>query len=146
MTYIPAEIRRLVISRSGECCEYCRISREDHVLPFEIDHITSQKHGGPSTAENLCLSCWDCNNAKGSDIAGADPVTKKATFLFHPRQQRWNDHFQLKEAVIVPLTPEGRVTLFVLQLNHPDRLIEREMLIALSRYPSERFPESSTSD
>lgn len=84
---------------------------------------------------NLCLSCWDCNKAKGSDIASADPETGQPTFLFHPRRHRWEDHFRLEGAAIVPLTPEGRVTEFLLQLNDQERLDEREILISLGRYP-----------
>ena len=35
----------------------------------------------------------------------------------------------------MPLTAEGRVTVFILQLNHPDRLQERERLLAIGQYP-----------
>jgi hypothetical protein len=134
VTYISAALRREVIERAGYRCEYCRIHRDDHVLPFEIDHIISEKHRGATSLENLCLSCWDCNKAKGSDIASAYPDTGKATFLFHPRHQRWQDHFRLEAARIIPLTPEGRVTEFLLGLNSDERLHERETLIMLGRY------------
>jgi 5-methylcytosine-specific restriction endonuclease McrA len=30
-------------------------------LPFETDHIIARKHGGPTVASNLALSCWYCN-------------------------------------------------------------------------------------
>jgi hypothetical protein len=30
----------------------------------------------------------------------------------------------------VPLTPEGRVTLAILKVNHPDRLLERRQAAA----------------
>ena len=135
MTYIPAELRRVVVQRAGGCCEYCRLSREDHILPFEIDHIVSEKHRGATSADNLCLSCWDCNNAKGSDIASADPETGFPAFLYHPRRQHWEDHFRLEGMMIVPLTAEGRVTEILLQLNAPERVKEREILIRLGRYP-----------
>jgi len=55
--------------------------------------------------------------------------------FYNPRTQRWADHFRLDGAQIVPLTPEARVTVAILQLNHPDRLIERERLIQIGRYP-----------
>ncbi len=86
MTYIPAEVRRRVVDRADNCCEYCRVSQEDVFFRFEADHIVSEKHGGETTSDNLCLSCPDCNPYKGSDIASADPETGKATFLFHPRR------------------------------------------------------------
>lgn len=46
------------------------------------------------------------------------------------------DHFTLDGAEIVPQTPEGRVTVHILQLNHPDRLTERGRLMQVGRYPS----------
>lgn len=107
----------------------------NHILPFQVDHITSEKHLGATEAENLCLSCYDCNHTKGSDVAAADPLTKLATFLFHPRQQQWKDHFQLNGAIIEPLTPEGRVTVFLLKLNDEERIAHRLGLIRLGQYP-----------
>jgi hypothetical protein len=50
--------------------------------------------------------------------------------LFHPSDQRWQEHFGLVEGRIEPLTATGRVTIRLLQLNHPDRVQERALLIA----------------
>ena len=135
MSYISAELRRLVIERAEGCCEYCRMQTADRLLPFEIDHIIAEKHGGATDEDNLSLACYRCNSFKGSDIASADPETGQAVFLFHPRHQRWKDHFRLNEAIIEPLTPEGRVTVFVLRLNVPVQVAERTALIAEGRYP-----------
>lgn len=55
--------------------------------------------------------------------------------LFNPRRQRWSEHFQLNRAHIEPLTAEGRVTVFLLRLNDSERIVERELLIPLDRYP-----------
>jgi len=135
MTYIPPALRRLVVERAGGCCEYCRLRQEDKLITFEIDHIIAEKHRGKTEADNLCLSCYQCNSYKGSDIASADPQTGNATFLFNPRRQNWTDHFRYSGAVIVPLTPEGRVTEFLLQLNDPRRIAERELLMGIGHYP-----------
>jgi hypothetical protein len=135
MTYIPADLRRLVFERAGGCCEYCRMQVADRLLPFEIDHVIAEKHGGATNADNLSLACYRCNGFKGSDIASADPVTGAATFLFHPRRQRWDDHFRLDDTTITPLTPEGRVTVFLVRLNAPIQLEQRTLLIAEGRYP-----------
>jgi hypothetical protein len=35
----------------------------------------------------------------------------------------------------MPLTPEARVTVIILQLNEPERLLERERLVTLGYYP-----------
>ena len=84
MTYIPAALRRQVIERAGGCCEYCGMQIIDRLLPFEIDHIIAEKHGGATDAANLCVACYRYNGFKGSDIASADPATGNATFLYHP--------------------------------------------------------------
>jgi 5-methylcytosine-specific restriction endonuclease McrA len=60
----------------------------------EIDHIVAEKHLGPTTLENLALACFPCNNHKGPNVAGADPVTAQVTRLFHPRQDAWPVHFE----------------------------------------------------
>lgn len=57
MTYISTELRRFVVERAGNCCEYCLLSQENNFLPFEVDHIISEKHSGETSRDNLCLSC-----------------------------------------------------------------------------------------
>ena len=49
MTYIPADLRRLVIERAEGRCEYCLMHVADRLLPFEIDHVIAEKHGGGPT-------------------------------------------------------------------------------------------------
>lgn len=135
MTYIPLRLRRQVIQRANGCCEYCRVKQGDRAIDFAIDHIIAEKHGGATDADNLCLSCYTCNSYKGSDIVSADPETGVATFLFHPRRQKWNEHFQINDVFIDPISAEGRVTVFLLRLNSSERLAERELLIHLGEYP-----------
>lgn len=55
--------------------------------------------------------------------------------LFHPRRDNWHEHFRLEEAVIEPLTPTGRVTVRLLQLNQISRVNERKLLIEAGYYP-----------
>lgn len=129
-TYIPAALRRMVRDRSGGCCEYCLIPESVTFAPHWIDHIVAEKHGGQTEADNLANACILCNQRKGSDLSSVDPETGEITPLFHPRRERWKDHFQLTGGRIVPLTPAGRVTERLLQLNHPDRVVEREQLMA----------------
>lgn len=129
-SYIPAALRRLVQERSGNNCEYCRIPESVTFVPHWIDHIIAEKHGGATESENLANACVLCNQRKGTDLSSVDPVTGAITPLFHPRKDGWHQHFRLKDGVIEPLTPTGRVTVKLLQLNHPDRVLEREQLIA----------------
>lgn len=41
-------------------------------LPFHIDHVIAEQHGGMSVAGNLALACYACNLPKGPNIAGID--------------------------------------------------------------------------
>lgn len=130
-TYIPAALRRFVRERGLGCCEYCVIPEQFTLVPHWVDHIVAEKHGGQTTAENLALACVLCNLFKGSDLTSLDPESGEITPLFHPRQDRWSDHFRLDGAIIEPLTPTGRVTVRLLQLNKPDRIEERNLLVRL---------------
>lgn len=138
-SYISAALRREVTDRAGNCCEYCRIAQDDQFFAFEIDHIIAEKHGGPTHSDNLCLACPDCNAFKGSDVASVDWSADQPVIvpLYHPRRHQWNDHFEIDSATgrIEPLTPEGRVTVLLLEFNLPDRIRDRKLLIDAGRYP-----------
>lgn len=135
MSYISAELRRLVTLAAKGCCEYCRIHNDDNFLSHEIDHIVSEKHRGSTTLENLCLSCFDCNRYKGSDIGSLDVDTNQYVQLFNPRTMNWDEHFQLDNFKISPISAIGRVTEFVLRFNSEERLQKRRELLRLLRYP-----------
>jgi hypothetical protein len=136
-SYISAKLRREVIERAANCCEYCRIHQEDQFFAFAVDHIIAEKHGGSSVSKNLCLACPDCNAFKGSDIASVDWDDKETIVpLFNPRQDNWNSHFSLNfNGRIEALTGKGRVTIFLLQLNVIDRVQDRKLLIDANLYP-----------
>lgn len=134
-TYMSIEMRRLVYERARGCCEYCLLPEHANYLAHEADHIRSVKHGGQTILINLCLSCFDCNRYKGSDIGSFDPETDQFALLYNPRTMQWADHFKLNGAEIVPLTPEGRVTVFLLRLNSHARLIKRTGLMVVGHYP-----------
>jgi hypothetical protein len=132
MTYIPTDVRTLVIARARESCEYCLVHADYAVLVHEIDHVIAEKHGGTTEADNLAYACAQCNRFKGSDIATLDPYTGQVELLF---KQHWPGHFRLDSAVIVPLSPTGRATERLLQLNHIDRILLRRELLRAGRYP-----------
>lgn len=46
MIYVPVHLRRLVIERAKERCEYCLFPQNAALLTFEIEHIIAEKHGG----------------------------------------------------------------------------------------------------
>jgi hypothetical protein len=128
MSDIDAPLRELVRFRAAGFCEYCRISERLTLAEHEIDHVIAAKHGGQTVAENLALCCVVCNRFKGSDIASLDPETGQLTPLFHPRIDRWDDHYLLRNGEILALTPIGRVTLRLLRMNGAARIRERQLL------------------
>jgi hypothetical protein len=129
--YIPAPLRRLVRARAEERCEYCLIPERFTLATHWVDHIVAEKHGGQTEESNLALSRVLCNQHKGTDLTSIDPQTGQITPLFDPRRDSWATHFRLAGAQIAPLTPIGRVTVRLLQLNQPDRIEERELLLRL---------------
>lgn len=135
MTYISNTLRNQVYERANGRCEYCLLPMDDGFIPYEIDHIYAEKHGGETTETNLCLSCFECNHYKGSDICFLDPLTGDIAPLFHPRHGQWVLHFTLDEAIIRPLTPQGRIAVRLLHLNDEERISERRELIKDGRYP-----------
>lgn len=121
--------------RADYRCEYCLLHEEDSYSPHQIDHIIGRKHGGLSEPGNLAYACLRCNVWKGSDVGSRDPESGAFVGLFHPRHQRWDDHFVLRGVIIELLTAEGRATARLLKLNLDRRVVERQLLAAVGRYP-----------
>ena len=113
-------LRDQVRQRAKSRCEYCQLPQTCTVLPHEIDHILAQKHRGQTSLENLCLACAQCNASKGSNIASYDPVTRELTSLFNPRTHIWTEHFHW---------------ISVLNINSPERVEHRRLLIAAGLFP-----------
>ena len=125
---IPAALRRAIAQRAQGHCEYCLLLEDDSLLPHEPDHIIAAQHGGGTATDNLAFACFDCNRLKGPNLASVDPDTGRVVPLFHPRYDRWAEHFCLQEARIEPLTATGRATAALLQFNSPERLRLRDAL------------------
>ncbi|WP_437539571.1 HNH endonuclease signature motif containing protein [Sorangium sp. So ce726] len=137
-TQVPAALRRLVGERAGGRCEYCLIPEQMTLAAHEVDHIVALKHGGATTPENLALSCVLCNKHKGTDLASIDVETGELTALFNPRRDAWSDHFEVHGEELVPKSAVARVTVRLLQLNHPRRRAERLLLAAAGLLPGPR--------
>jgi hypothetical protein len=139
MTYIPESLRQQVRERARGNCEYCLLHERYALKTHEVDHIRAEKHGGLTVSENLCLSCFECNRQKGSDLSSVDPVTDEVVPLFHPRRDHWHDHFQIQpNGEIEAKTATGRVTVKLLDFNNPERIALRAALINLERYPEKK--------
>lgn len=129
---ITTKIREIVRDRAEQRCEYC--SRMDYRtgFPFHVDHIISKKHDGGDNLDNLAWSCFNCNVFKGTDIASIDRETDELILLYNPRKQQWVKHFSKDDLYIKGITPIGRVTVRILQMNHEDQIEIRELLQSLN--------------
>jgi hypothetical protein len=56
-------------------------------------------------------------------------MTGGVEVLFHPRRDRWADHFTFRSAYVGGLTACGRTTVAVLALNDARRIEVREELL-----------------
>lgn len=121
---------QFVRNRARHRCEYCHVPQAYYRTRYHFEHVGARKHRGPTSAENLALSCVECNLRKGTNLAGLDPETGQVALVFNPREQRWADHFAWSGAKIVGLTPIGRVTVAILDLNRAPRVLARQALIA----------------
>ena len=125
--------RRLVRSRAELRCEYCRVHEDDEPFSFHIEHIVARKHGGRSVASNLAWACQNCNLGKSSNLSGR--VRGETVELFHPRRQRWSRHFRWSGPRLIGRTKCGQATVRVLNINAPDRVHLRKLLMAFGAFP-----------
>lgn len=129
MRAVPAALRERIEVLDEQRCAYCRSWQELELVPFEIDHIVPGSAGGPTEENNLCLACPSCNRFKAARQYAVDLLTGEIVPLFHPRNQRWSEHFEWAPGTleVVGRTPTGRATLTLLRLNRPHFLRLRYM-------------------
>jgi hypothetical protein len=121
--------RELVWRCASGRCEYCLLRQEHSQLTHHVEHIVAKQHGGSDEADNLALACHRCNLQKGPNLTGIDPLTGEVVPLFHPRRDRWVEHFFLRGARVEGLTPAGRATVYLLAMNDTRRLELRGELL-----------------
>jgi HNH endonuclease len=127
---MDAATRALVRERADNRCEYCLLRQEYCEFTHHIEHIISKQHGGRDAVDNLALACHRCNLKKGPNLTGVDPVTGELAPLFHPRRNRWEEHFAFQNTRIEGLTPTGRAAVQLLAMNDARRLELRLELLA----------------
>ena len=140
---VTAKRKAEVIERANNYCEYCLSSGRFATQNFSIEHIHPRQKGGGNELDNLALSYQGCNNAKHTKTTGIDPLTNQRVPLYHPRQQRWGDHFAWSEDFrrVLGLTPTGRASIHVLQMNREPLMNLREALRAIGQHPPEAREE-----
>lgn len=126
-----------VARRAHGYCEYCKSRADYSPDTFSIEHVVPVVRGGSHELPNLALSCQGCNNRKFISIAAEDPVSGQRAVLFHPRRDRWGDHFTWNEdyTLVLGLTPTGRATVATLDLNRPGVVNLRRLLLTVGLHP-----------
>ena len=117
------------MERAGNRCEYCRLNQTGQEATFHVDHIVPRAAEGPTEPNNLALACVSCSLRKGARELAIDPDTGQRVRLFHPRLDRWDEHFRWEDVRVVGLTPIGRTTVEALKLN-------RELVVAIRKEES----------
>lgn len=133
--YVPKIIRKFVIDRAANRCEYCRIPQSISIAGFHIEHIIGLQHGGTNFTDNLAWCCAFCNWKKGPNIATMLDPTGPILPLFNPRTQHWFDHFKAENGYIDSLTETGQGTARLLEFNIPERVEIRAALTTAGFYP-----------
>jgi len=129
---MDSSITQEVRERAGYVCEYCRLPASVHDIPFEVEHVIAEQHGGTAVLSNLANSCLHCNRHKGPNLAGIDRATSRTKLvrLFNPRRHKWGYHFRWDGAWLVGKTAIGRVTVAVLAMTAPIGVALRQQTMA----------------
>ncbi|MBV7332064.1 HNH endonuclease [Chloroflexi bacterium TSY] len=134
---IPEYLEDAVRERANGLCEYCHATEKWQYVRFTIDHVIALAEGGADESENLALACFHCNRRKSNHLTGIDPESELSYKLFNPRLDDWAEHFiwSTNGTEIVGLTPTGRATITLLQLNRPRIVNIRLADVAVGRHP-----------
>lgn len=135
--HLPAALKQAVSERAHGCCEYC-VSQADYTPdPFSSEHIYPRSLGGTDELDNLAYSCLGCNYKKFTSVDAVDPLTNQRVPLFHPRQDKWKQHFAWNEdfTLILGITAIGRATVKRLDLNREGVVNLRRALVVFKKHP-----------
>ena len=126
-----------VALQAGHRCEYCHALEAVFNFPMEVEHIVPLSRGGGDTAANWALACRACNLYKATHLSGSDPESHTEVCLFHPREDRWEDHFQVAtmSGEIVGYTPIGRATMTRLEMNSMAQVAAWQQWMRLGLFP-----------
>lgn len=135
MAHISLSLRRFVIERAANHCEYCGLAQIGQIATFHIDHVVPVAVGGATNEDNLALACVSCSLRKGARQMGVDQVSGLEVPLFNPRKDNWPVHFYWDDLVLVGQTPTGRATVIALAMNRTTALLIRGEEFHWGRHP-----------
>lgn len=139
---ITDSIQKQVRQRALELCEYCHASEKWQYVLFTVDHVIPLSKDGKNTIDNLALACFHCNRRKSNNLTAIDPDSGNQVVLFNPRQSLWNEHFiwSIDGLIIIGLTPTGKATIGILDLNRERIINIRAADKAINRHPPPEDP------
>ncbi len=93
-------------------------------IPFHVEHIIAKQHveEGHDDPSGLAYACDRWNAFKGPNLSSIDPQTGDLVNVFNPRADVWTDNFAISGGMIVGLTPIGRATARLLNMNYSRRV------------------------
>ena len=140
--------RRLVTERAHRCCEYCRSQENFATDSFAVEHIVPRHKGGLTELDNLALACQGCNNHKYTKTQARDPISGELMPLYHPRRDRWQDHFEWNEdfTLLLGRTAIGRATIDALNLNRQRVVNLRWVLLITGKHPPPEPQENEAAE
>ena len=100
--------KQAVYDRAKGICEYCLSPANYSSDYFSVDHIQPYALGGTNQLSNFALACQGCNSHKFTHIEAIDPMSGSLAPLYHPRRDRWDDHFAWNENVTLILSSHAK--------------------------------------
>lgn len=145
---IAEGVRERVRVRARSLCEYCHTNETWQYVPFTIDHVVPLSAGGKDDIDNLALACFHCNRRKSNTRMVFDRGSGRVVPFFNPRTHTWAAHFiwSASGLQVMPLTPTGRVTVELLDLNRERIQQIRSADARIGRHPPLGDPVESTSE
>lgn len=134
---LPAGLHEQLLAADDRRCAYCQTTEANTGQPMTVDHIVPRAQGGLTRFGNLCFACRRCNEFKGDTTIARDPLTDEIVPLFHPRSQRWNDHFawDASGTLVIGLTAIGRATVVALNMNNAVIVAARRRWVSMGWHP-----------
>ena len=131
---MKAALRAFVRERAGRRCEYCRLHEDDaDFLSFHVEHVVAKQHGGTDDPDSFASPARNATGPRGRTWQGFQVASSIP--LFNPRRQSWKRHFRWENTILVGRTFSGKVTVQVLNINDPSRVMLRENLLFEGRFP-----------
>lgn len=126
-----------IAQRANHRCEYCKAPEVVFNFPFEVEHIIPLSRQGSDDEGNLALACRSCNLRKSNRISGLSTQSNVEERFFHPREDQWNEHFQIntESGAVVGTTSIGEVTVKYLEMNSSAQVAARQLWIRLNLFP-----------